>query len=152
MVLGLRYGLMFPTAASNFFGSSVWNFPYFALLTSIPLRWLVPRYFLTFVSPWSYVETPPACPIATFRKFLRNSNFAQIGIMYARWDLRSSGTRCVTSQKSAILTYFAAEGCNHAEYACCALYRVSIKSFPDYKHLLQENYCTWNTNIFFFEM
>ena len=30
------------------------------------------------------------------------------------------------------------------------LYRVSIKSFPDYKHLLQENYCTcWNTNIFF---
>jgi len=31
-------------------------------------------------------------------------------------------------------------------------YRVSIKSFPDYKHLLQENYCTWNTNIFFFKM
>jgi hypothetical protein len=29
------------------------------------------------------------------------------------------------------------------------LYRVSIKSFPDYKHLLRENYCTWNTNIFF---
>jgi len=29
------------------------------------------------------------------------------------------------------------------------LYRVSIKSFPDYKHLLQENYCTWNT--FFFQ-
>jgi len=29
-------------------------------------------------------------------------------------------------------------------------YRVSIKSFPDYKHLLQENNCTWNTNIFFF--
>ena len=28
-------------------------------------------------------------------------------------------------------------------------YRVSIKSFPDYKYLLQENYCTWNTNIFF---
>jgi len=28
-------------------------------------------------------------------------------------------------------------------------YRVSIKYFPDYKHLLQENYCTWNTNIFF---
>ena len=27
-------------------------------------------------------------------------------------------------------------------------YRVSIKSFPDYKHLLQEYYCTWNTNIF----
>ena len=26
-------------------------------------------------------------------------------------------------------------------------YRVNIKSFPDYKHLLQENYCTWNTNI-----
>jgi len=26
-------------------------------------------------------------------------------------------------------------------------YRVSIKSFPDYKHLLQENYCTWDTNI-----
>ena len=26
-------------------------------------------------------------------------------------------------------------------------YRVSIKSFPDYKHLLQENYCTWNTNF-----
>ena len=29
-------------------------------------------------------------------------------------------------------------------------YRVSIKYFPDYKHLLQENYYTWNTNIFFF--
>ena len=27
-------------------------------------------------------------------------------------------------------------------------YRVSIKSYPDYKHLLQENYCTWNTNFF----
>ena len=25
-----------------------------------------------------------------------------------------------------------------------------IKSFPDYRHLLQENYCTWNTNIYFF--
>ena len=32
-----------------------------------------------------------------------------------------------------------------------ALYRVSIKYFPDYKYLLQENYCTWNTNIFFFQ-
>ena len=30
-----------------------------------------------------------------------------------------------------------------------SLYRLSIKSFPDYKHLLQENYCTWNTNIYF---
>ena len=30
------------------------------------------------------------------------------------------------------------------------MYRMSIKSFPDYKHLLQENYCTWNTNIPFF--
>jgi hypothetical protein len=28
-------------------------------------------------------------------------------------------------------------------------YRMNIKSFPDYKYLLQENYCTWNTNIFF---
>jgi len=28
-------------------------------------------------------------------------------------------------------------------------YRVSINSFPDYKHLLQENYCMWNKNIFF---
>ena len=28
-------------------------------------------------------------------------------------------------------------------------YRVSIKSFPDYRHLLQKNYCTWNTNFFF---
>ena len=28
-------------------------------------------------------------------------------------------------------------------------YRVNIKSFPDYKHLLQENYCTWNTNFYF---
>ena len=28
--------------------------------------------------------------------------------------------------------------------------RVSIKSFPDYKYLLEENYCMWNTNIFFF--
>jgi len=26
---------------------------------------------------------------------------------------------------------------------------VIIKYFPDYKHLLQEKYCTWNTNIFF---
>ena len=24
-----------------------------------------------------------------------------------------------------------------------------MKSFPDYKPLLQENYCTWNTNFFF---
>ena len=30
------------------------------------------------------------------------------------------------------------------------LYRVSIKSFPDYKHLLQENYCMWNTNIYIY--
>jgi hypothetical protein len=29
------------------------------------------------------------------------------------------------------------------------IYRMSIKSFSDYKHLLQENYSTWNTNIFF---
>ena len=29
------------------------------------------------------------------------------------------------------------------------IYRVSIKAFHGYKHLLQENYCTWNTNIFF---
>jgi len=29
-------------------------------------------------------------------------------------------------------------------------YRVSIKSFPDYKHLLQENYYTWNTNIYIY--
>ena len=31
---------------------------------------------------------------------------------------------------------------------CCwileQIYRVSIKYFPDYKHLLQENYCTKN--------
>ena len=26
---------------------------------------------------------------------------------------------------------------------------MSIKSFPDYKHLLQQNYSTWNTNILF---
>ena len=26
---------------------------------------------------------------------------------------------------------------------------MSIKSFPDYKHLLEGNYCKWNTNIFF---
>ena len=31
------------------------------------------------------------------------------------------------------------------------LYRVSINFFPDYKHLLQENYCMWNTNILFFQ-
>ena len=30
------------------------------------------------------------------------------------------------------------------------IYRVSIKSVPDYKHLLHENYCTWNTNIYIF--
>ena len=30
------------------------------------------------------------------------------------------------------------------------IYRVCIKSFPDYKHLLQENYCTWNTNIYIY--
>jgi len=30
------------------------------------------------------------------------------------------------------------------------IYRVSIKSFPDYKHLLQENYCTWNTIIYIY--
>ena len=29
-------------------------------------------------------------------------------------------------------------------------YRVNIKSFPDYKHLLQENYCTWNTNMYIY--
>ena len=28
-------------------------------------------------------------------------------------------------------------------------YMVSIKSFLDYKQSLQENYSTWNTNIFF---
>ena len=26
--------------------------------------------------------------------------------------------------------------------------QVSIKSFPDYNHLLQDNYCTWNANIY----
>jgi hypothetical protein len=31
-----------------------------------------------------------------------------------------------------------------------SIYRVSIKPFADYKHLLQENYCTWNINKFFF--
>ena len=31
----------------------------------------------------------------------------------------------------------------------CILYRVSIKSFPDYKHLLQENYVEYK--IFFFQ-
>ena len=30
-----------------------------------------------------------------------------------------------------------------------SVHRVSIKSFPDYKHLSQENYCMWNTNFFF---
>jgi len=34
----------------------------------------------------------------------------------------------------------------------CCFYRVSIKSFPDYKHLLQKNYSTWKTNLFFFKM
>jgi len=34
-------------------------------------------------------------------------------------------------------------------YRKATKYRVSIKSFPDYKHLLQANYCTWNTNFFF---
>jgi len=29
------------------------------------------------------------------------------------------------------------------------LYGVSIKSFHDYKHLLKENYCMWNTKLFF---
>jgi len=29
------------------------------------------------------------------------------------------------------------------------IYRVSIKSLAGYKHLLQENYPAWNTNIFF---
>ena len=29
------------------------------------------------------------------------------------------------------------------------IYRVSIKSFPDHRHLLQENYCRWNKNFFF---
>ena len=28
------------------------------------------------------------------------------------------------------------------------IYRVSIIFSPDYKYLLQENYCTWNTNFF----
>jgi len=31
------------------------------------------------------------------------------------------------------------------------IYRVSIKSFPDYKHLLQENYVEYK-HIFFFQM
>ena len=31
------------------------------------------------------------------------------------------------------------------------MYRVSIKSFPDYKHLLQENYTEYK-HIFFFKM
>jgi len=37
------------------------------------------------------------------------------------------------------------------KYACCSvIYRVSIKSFPDYKHLLQENYEEYKH--FFFKM
>ena len=31
------------------------------------------------------------------------------------------------------------------------IYSVSMKSFPDYKHLLQENNRTWNTYNFFFQ-
>ena len=27
-------------------------------------------------------------------------------------------------------------------------YRMSVKSFPDYKHILQQNYCMWNTFFF----
>jgi len=37
--------------------------------------------------------------------------------------------------------------CNHR--VVVTLYRVSIKSFPDYKHLLQENYVEYK-HIFFF--
>jgi len=33
---------------------------------------------------------------------------------------------------------------------CKTLYRVSIKSFPDYKHSLQENYMEYK--LFFFKM
>ena len=44
-------------------------------------------------------------------------------------------------------------GLSKGKTLCCArnifTYRVSIKSFPDYKHLLQEKYCMWNTNFFF---
>jgi hypothetical protein len=47
--------------------------------------------------------------------------------------------RSVISQKALNLSYR-------------VMYRVSIKSFPDYKNLLQENYCTWNTKFFFFKM
>ena len=32
------------------------------------------------------------------------------------------------------------------------IYRVSIKSFPDYKHLLQENYVEYKHIFFFFQM
>jgi hypothetical protein len=34
---------------------------------------------------------------------------------------------------------------------CHSVYRVSIKSFPDYKRLLQENYVEYK-HIFFFKM
>ena len=31
------------------------------------------------------------------------------------------------------------------------IYRVSIKSFPDYEHLLQENYLEYKHTFFFFQ-
>ena len=32
-------------------------------------------------------------------------------------------------------------------FLCCSMYRVSINSFPDYKHLLQENYVEYKRNF-----
>ena len=36
-------------------------------------------------------------------------------------------------------------------YIYIYIYRMSINSLPDYKHLLQENYCMWNTVFFFLQ-
>jgi len=33
----------------------------------------------------------------------------------------------------------------------CGVYRVNIKSFPDYKHILQENYVEYKNFFFFFQ-
>ena len=47
--------------------------------------------------------------------------------------------------------HFLKKASGNSTHSCRAIYRVSMKSFPDYKHLLQENYCMCNRNIFFFQ-
>ena len=69
------------------------------------------------------------------------------------WVRRLSSCSALLLREAGDFCDYLVTCCNRhcwASYRNFQFYSVSIKSFPDYKHLLQENYCAWNTNIFLF--